>query len=345
MVLGYTASNSYLNPGLLVCESRACQLEYETDHTGNIFYFDFSRPLAGAWEFGLGIGSYEMGEVAAWSPLHRLARDRTLRRFHEDVLGEESLPEISTAPDDREVFSLEDFDGRRLTLEAGRHYWLPLRLDLTRYFEFRPNPRQRIGFNLGLHLSVPVEGDPGSGSGETAFARGIDSGLSVNFVRVRQITPNLASTIHFQLARTRIDVHVVNENSPLNGDDPLRSQYALTYGLRFGGTFGGRAPCSFSLGQLTNSAHYDKQAHYTFDPVVFEGGNNLRGALAGANDYGMLSFACEHRSRHYQIAFVEDLGGLSQLIDDDGAGTSYDPDFTVSFSVAWKLGAGAQRAD
>jgi hypothetical protein len=345
--LGYTATNSYLNPGLLVCLNRACQLEleYETDHTGNLEYFDWSQPLFGAWEFGLGIGSYEMGQVSAWSPLHRLARDRTLRRFHEDVLGEESLPGISGAPDDREVFSLSDFDGRRLTLEAGRHYWLPLRLDLTRYFEFQPSVRQRIAFNVGLHLAVPLEGDPGSAAGETAFARGVDSGLSANFVRARQITPNVASTIHVQIARLRSDVYVVNENSPLHGDDRLRSQYAVTWGLRFGNTFSGRAPCSVSLGQLTNSAHYDKQMHYSYDPLVFEGGNNLRGALAGANDYGFVSFACEYRQRHIQVAFIEDLGGLSQLIDDDGAGTSYDPDFAVSLSASWRLGAPAARAD
>ncbi len=188
--VGYTASNSYLNPGLLVCENSDCQLDYETDHTGNLLFVDFSQPVLDAWEFGLGFGVYRMSEITRFSPLHRLASDQAIRKSHEDILGEDSLPTLSGAPDGRQRFSLSDFAGRRLTLEPDRVYALPLRLDLTRYFAFRPNPRTRLGLNLGLHLAWPLEGDIGSGPGESALARGADAGLAVNVLRSRRITAN-----------------------------------------------------------------------------------------------------------------------------------------------------------
>jgi hypothetical protein len=202
-----------------------------------------------------------------------------------------------------------------------------------------------MGLNAGLHLSIPLEGDPGSGAGDTAFSRGVDAGISLNFVRNRRLTANLSSTFQVQLAKLRSDVHVTSSASPLSWDDPNRSQYALTYGLRFAATFGGKAPCSFAMSQITDTAHFDKDSYWTVDTVVFEGGNNLRGALAAANDYGVLNFACEHRQRRYQLSLVEDIGGLSQLIDDDGAGPSYDTDFAVSVSVSWSLGQRGARPE
>jgi hypothetical protein len=131
----------------------------------------------------------------------------------------------------------------------------------------------------------------------------------------------------------------------LHGDDDVRSQYALTWGLSFAGTFEGRAPCSFGMSQLSMSAHYDKAHYWTWDPLVFEGGNNLRGAILGANDYGVLSFGCELRGRRYQVSLVEDIGGFSQLLSDDGSGTSYDPDFAVGVAVSWVLGRRKRGTD
>jgi len=339
--VGYTASNSYLNPGFLVCASGACELQYETDHTGNLLFVDMTQPFLAGWELGLGTGTYRMGDTTSWSPLHRLARDGALQNFHEQVLGENSLPALSDAPDGRQVFSLTDFDGRRLTLLPGHDYALPLRIDLTRYVELKTTARSSMAINAGLHLSHPLEGDPDTARGAAAFARGMDLGLSLNFVRALAVTPNVSSTWHLQVARFRSDVRVVNPGSPLNADDDTRSQYALTYGLRFNSTFGGSAPCSFGMSQVSTSAQYDREGRWTWDPLVFEGGNNHRGALAGANDYGILSFGCEHRELLYQLALVEDVGGFSQFLSDDGAGTSYDPDFAISLSVSWSPGAGA----
>jgi hypothetical protein len=226
-----------------------------------------------------------------------------------------------------------------LTLEPAHHYALPLRIDLTRYVDIRQTGRAQMKLNAGVHLSYPLAGDLSDSAGATAFSRGMDFGVSANFIRSLRLTGNLSSTFHVQVARFMSDVHVVNPRSPLAGDDRVRSQYALTYGLRFNGTFNGNAPCSFSMSQLTNSAHFDKQRYWTVDPAVFEGGNNLRGALAGANDYGVLSFACEHNDRQFQVSLVEDIGGFSQLIGDDGSGTSYDPDFAVGVTMTWNLGS------
>ena len=339
---GYTATNSYLNPGLLVCRDQSCQLDYATDHTGNLLFAEFARPLGERWELGAGLGLYRMDEIPDWAVPLRLATDHALRAFHEDILREDSLPALSDAPDGRQHFSISDFAGRRLVLEQGRAYLLPLRFDLTRYFMLRQTSRASLGLNAGLHVSLPVEGGAGSLAGETAFARSIDAGVSLNLIRVRRLTDAVSSTIHLQLARFRTGVHVRYPDSPLMSDDTLRSQYALSFGLRFDDTFGGRAPCSFAMSQLSTSAPYDKGQHYTYDPVLFAGGNNLRGALAGANEYGMVSFGCEHRGRSFQAALVEDIGGLSQLIGDDGAGTSYDPDFAVSITVSWALGRSEQ---
>jgi len=338
LTTGYTASNSYLNPAYMICRGGGCRLDYETDHTGNLLFANLTRPLLARWEIGFGLGIYRLDRIPDWALPQRLASDSALRRFHEGVLGEDSLPAVSGARDDRLVFALTDFAGRSLELEPERNYLLPLRIDLTRYFALRRTSRVSMGLNAGVHLSQPLEGDPGSGSGATALARGLDAGLSLNFLRSRRFTPNLSSTFHVQLARFRSDAHVTSAASPVSWDDSNRSQYALTFGLRFDGTFGGRAPCSLALSQITQSAPYDKDNYWTIDPVVFEGGNNLRGALAGANDYGVFTYACDYRSRRWQIALVEDIGGLSQLIDDDGAGTSYDTDFAVSFSVSWNPG-------
>lgn len=337
---GYTASNSYLNPGLLVCEDqeRGCRLSYETDHTGNLLYASLSYAVSSRWEIGFGIGRYRMEEIPSWALLQRLASDSALRWFHEDVLAKDSLATLSQAPDGRQVFALTDFDGRSLTLEPGQSYLLPLRVDLTRYFDIRRTSQVSMGLNTGIHLAYPLEGGRGTGVGATALARSLDLGVSVNFVRSRRLTPNLTSTFHVQLARFRTDAHVLHPDSPLNADDTHRSQYALTYGLRFGDTFGGRAPCSFALSQISASAQYDMQTYWAWDPQVFAGGNNVRGALTGANDYGVLSFACEHRAQQFQISLVEDIGGVSELFDDDGAGTSYDPDFAISVSLSWNYG-------
>ena len=334
----YTASNSYLNPGMLVCRDGSCRLDYATDHTGNLFSLDVTQPVLGAFELGFSLGAYEMNEIPRLSPLHRLASDRWLRLFHENILQRDSLPQRSNAPDGRQSFTMTDLDGRRFTLEPGHRYALPLRVDLTRYFDIRRTAIARLTLNAGVHLAYPLERDPDPAAGRTALARGADFGLSVNFVRSRRITPNVSSTWHVQIARFKHDVHVVNPESPRHGDDETRSQYALTFGLRFRGTFNGRAPCSFTLSQMTSSAHYDRERYWTADSVVFEGGNNLRAALAGANDYGAVSLACEYRRRRYQVSFVEDMGGLSQIVDDDGAGNSYDADFAVGLSVSWRLG-------
>jgi hypothetical protein len=283
------------------------------------------------------LGNYRMAEPPDLSIGNVLASDRSLRRFHENILGEDSLPAASGAPDGRQRFAMTDLEGRSLTLRPDRAYALPLRVDLTRYLSLKRGPTTRIDLNLGLHLAYPLEGDPDPGNGEFAFSRGLDVGVSLNLIRVRQLTGNLSATFHLQLARFRSDLSVVNPLSPVNSDDMHRSQYALTYGLRFERTFTGRAPCSFSLSHVSSSAHYDKEHHYTWDPVVFAGGNNLRGALAGANDYGAVHFGCEYKRRHYQLSLVEDIAGLSQVIGDDGAGTSYDPDFTVGISATWML--------
>jgi hypothetical protein len=338
LTFGYTASNSYANPGLLSCKDLSCRLEYESDHVGNLYFVSFAQPFLGKHEIALTVGSYRMDDAAALSPLHRLVDDRPLRNFHEHFLDEDGLPELSGAPDGRQVFAMTDMDGRSLVLRPKHDYALPLRLDLTRYLSLKRGATARLDLNLGLHLAYPLEGDPDPSRGEFAFARGLDLGLSVNLIRVKQLTANVAVTYHLQLARFRSDVRVVNASSPVHADDDLRSQYALTYGLRFAGTFGGSAPCSFGLGQVSNSAHYDKNRHFAYDPVAFEGGNNLRGALAGANDYGVISFGCEYQDRHYQVALVEDIPGFSQLVGDDGSGTSYDPDFAIGFSATWRLG-------
>jgi hypothetical protein len=335
---GYTASNSYLNPGLLVCRDRSCELEYESDHTGNLLFVSLAQPLFGRFEIVLTAGTYRMNNIAGFSPVHQLASDRALEAFHENILGADSLPTLSNAPAGRQVFTMTDLAGRRLTLEPAHHYALPLRFDLTRYVEIRQTGRARMNLNAGVHMAYPLEGDLGDSVGATAFSRGMDVGVSANFIRSRRLTGRLSSTFHVQVARFRSDVHVVNPRSPLAGDDKLRSQYALTYGLRFNGTFNGNAPCSLSMSQLTNSAHFDKQRYWTDDPVVFEGGNNLRGALAGANDYGVISFACEHNGRQFQVSLAEDIGGFSQLTSEDGSGTSYDPDFTVGVVISWNLG-------
>lgn len=340
LTAGYTASNSYLNPGLLVCadRGRSCQLEYETDHTGNLYYFDWSLPLFNRWEVGLGVSSYRMDEITAWSPAHRLAGDSVLRRFHEDILGEDSLPAISNAVDGRQVFSMTDRAGRELVLAPQHSHWLPLRFSLTRYFSLLQTERSFIALNTGIHLSHPFTTDSGVGGNGVALSRGTDFGLSVNLVRSKRITARVSSTWHLQLARFRTDVHVVNERSPWFSDDRLRSQYGLSWGLSFAGTFSGAAPCSVGLSQLSASALFDKSDYWTWDPLVFEGGNNLRGAILGANDLGLVSFSCTFRGRRMQLALAEDIGGFSQLVGDDGAGTSYDPDFTVSISVSWQLG-------
>lgn len=339
ITVGYTASNSYLNSDFLVCRGQPCRVEYQTDHTGNLPFVDLYQPLGRRWELGIGVSAYQMGKVAAWSPLHQLVTDAALRGFHEQILGTDSLPSLSHASDGHQIFSMTDLDGRKLTLEPTRFYALPLRIDLTRYFDIRRSARAKSSLNWGLHLSYPLGGNSGTGEGQTALARGADFGVSVNFIRSLQITANLSSTFHIQLARFRSDIHVVNADSPLNGDDETGSEYALTYGLRFANTFRGRAPCSFAMSQITNGAHYDKDGYWAWDPLLFEGGNNLRGALAGANDFGVVSFACEQGVRQYQVAFVEDIGGFSQIVEEDGAGTSYDPDFTVSVSVSWNLRA------
>jgi len=339
---GFTASNSYLNPGLLVCADRSCRLEYESDHTGNLLFAAVTQPWLERFEIGFTLGSYRMSDIPDAALPHQFASDQNLRRFHREVLDENSLPVLSDAPDGRQVFTMTDLAGRRLTLEPDHSYALPLGIDLTRYFEIRKSARAHMSLNAGLHVSVPLEGGPDAGNGLTAFARGVDVGVSANFIHSRRITPNLSSTWHVEVGRFRHDVHVVNPESPWQGDDQLRSQYALTYGLRFGRVFGGAAPCSFALSQLSTSAHFDKAHYWTWDPLVFEGGNNLRGAILGANDYGMLSFGCEYRGRHFQLSLVEDIGGFSQLVSDDGAGTSYDPDLTVGVAVSWAPGAGAR---
>lgn len=336
--VGYTASNSYLNPGLLVCRDGSCELEYESDHTGNLLFVGLTQPVFGRFEIGLAIGAYQMNDIAGFSPVHQLASDRALEGFHGNILRDDSLPVLSNAPYGRQVFNMNDLDGRQLTLKPKHFYALPLRVDLTRYADIRQTGRVRMSLNAGLHLSYPLEGDLSSSAGSTAFARGIDAGLSANFIRSRSLTENLTSTFHVQVARFKSNVHVVNPRSPLAGDDNLRSQYALTYGLRFNGMFDGNAPCSIAVSQFTTSAQYDQQRYWAADPVVFDGGNNVRGALAGANDYGVLSFACAHNDRQFQVSLVEDIGGFSQLIDDDGSGTSYDPDFAVGVAVTWNLG-------
>lgn len=335
---GYTVSNSYLNPSLLVCTDRSCALNYETDHTGNLFYVDWAHPLSELWEVGVGVSSYRLDDIAAWSPIHQLAGDSALRRFHEDVLGEESLPAISNAVDDRQVFALSDLSGRELVLSPDHTYMMPLRLSLTRYFSIRQRANSFIAMNAGLHISHPFSDDSGAIENGAAVSRGTDVGLSVNLIRSKRLTANVSSTWHVQLARFRSGAHLVNPESPLFTDDRFRSQYALTWGLSFAGTFGGAAPCSVGLSQLSASSLFEKDDFYTWDPQVFEGGNNLRGAILGANDYGMVSFSCTHRGRRMQLAFAEDIGGFSQFFDDDGAGTSYDPDFTVNIAVSWQPG-------
>ena len=297
-----------------------------------------------AFEIGFTIGTYEMSAIPDLALVHRLASDGALRTFHEDVLNQDSLPESSRAPDGRQVFTMTDLEGRRLTLAPGHRYALPLRIDLTRYFDIRRTSRVRMSLGTGAHLSYPLEGDLDAATGHTAMVRGLDFGLSVDFTRSRRITSSVSSTWHVQLGRFRQDVHVVNPSSPRQGDDRTRSQYAFTFGLRFANTFAGSAPCSFSLGQVTTAALFDKDTYWTQDTVLFAGGNNLRGALAGANDYGVATFACEHRGREWQVSLVEDIGGLSQLIDDDGAGTSYDPDFAVGVTITWRPGRKAGRS-
>lgn len=343
VTLGYTASNSYLNPGFFVCAASRCELEYASDHTGNLLYLDLTEPVLRRFELGFGLGIYRMDELPGWSPLHRLASDRALRWFHEHVLNEQSLPELSAAPDGRQLFSMTDFAGRELRLEPAHSYALPLRASLTRYFPIRRKADVGMGLAAGLHLSYPLEGDPGAAAGRTAFARGMDLGLSVDFTRSRRLTANVTATYYLQLVRFRSDVHVVNPASPRNADDNLRSQYALGFGLGFAGTFAGRAPCALGISQLSNTAHIDKELGWTWDPLVFEGGNNLRGALAGANDYGVLTFGCSYRSHMLQLALAEDIAGFSQFLSDDGAGTSYDPDFTIGISATWRLGSGNRR--
>ena len=337
--VGYTASNSYLNPGLLVCADRSCELEYESDHTGNLLFASFRQPVLRAFELGLTAGTYRMSEIPGFSPLHQLANDSVLETFHRGILGEDSLPTLSGAPEGRQVFTMTDLDGRRLRLEPEHTYVLPLRLDLTRYFGLRETERVRMSLNAGMHVSIPLQGDVEKSTGHTAFSRGVDTGVSANFIRVRRLSANVSSTFHLQLARFRHDVHVVNQNSPLHGDDNYRSQYALTYGLRFDGTFRRRAACSFVLSQMSSSAHFDKEHYWTWDPLIFEGGNNLRGAILAANDYGFLSFGCEFRGRQYQVSLVEDIGGFSEIFSDDGAGSSYDPDLAVGVSVSWLIGS------
>lgn len=342
--IGYTASNSYLNPGFLVCADRSCQLDYESDHTGNLLFAGFTQPVLRAFELGFTVGTYQMDNIPDVFLVHRLASDSALRSFHADILGEDGLPELSNAPDGRQVFTMTDLAGRRLTLEPGHRYALPLRVDLTRYFDIRRTPRVRMSLSAGTHLAVPLEGDYGAPGSRAAMTRGVDLGVSANFVHSRRLTANVSSTYHVQIARFRHDVHVVNQSSPLHGDDGMRSQYALTYGLRFAGMFGGKAPCSFAISQLSMSAWFDKARYWTWDPLVFEGGNNLRGAILGANDYGVLTFGCEYRARRIQVSLVEDIAGFSQLISDDGAGTSYDPDFAVGISATWTPGAGRGRS-
>lgn len=337
--VGYTASNSFLDPGFLVCADRSCRLDYETDHTGNLLFVSVTQPVFAAFELGFSVATYRMGKIPSLLLLHQLASDSVLRSFHENLLNQESLPELASAPDGRQVFTMTDLAGRRLTLTAGHVYALPLRLDLTRYFTIRRTQKTQMSLNAGAHLSYPLQGDLDASSGRTALSRGMDFGISVNFTHSRRLTPNVASTYHVQIVKFKTDVHVVNPNSPLQGDDNLRSQYALTYGLRFGGTFAGKAPCSFALSQLSVTSQFDKGKYWTQDPVVFEGGDNLRSAIMGANDYGAVTFACDYRGRQFQLSVIEDIGGFSQLISDDGAGTSYDPDLAVSVSASWTLGA------
>jgi hypothetical protein len=346
IAFGYTVSNSYLNPGRLCRRTDGfCEVEYETDHTGNLWFVDLRQPLFGYWELGVGIGTYRQDEIPDWALPHRLASDSALRAFHEDILGEESLPELSGAPDGRQIFSLEDPAGRALVLAAEHTYALPLRLDLVRYIDIRRNDHAHMGLNVGMHLSRALEGDIDTGAGQTAFTRGTDFGVSVNFVRSVETSANLTSSFHVQLARFRSDVDVQNPASPVNGDDPLRSQYALTYGLGFAGTFGGRAPCAFSIGQVTNTAHFDKDTYWAWDLVYPAGGDSVRGSLAGANDFGVVTFGCERRATLFQVAIVEDIAGFSQIVSDDGAGSSYDPDLAVSVAVSWRLGSGQPAAD
>ena len=341
LAAGYTASNSYLNQGRLCRFSDGvCEVAYETDHTGNLWFVDLRQPLFGRWELGVGLGTYRLDGIPDWALPQRFANDKALRAFHEDILGQDSLPELSGAPDGRQVFAIEDPAGRSLALAADHAYALPLRLDLTRYVDIRSNGRARLGINVGIHLSHALEGDVDVAIGRTAFARGTDFGLSANFVRAVRTTANLTSSFHVQLARFRSDVDVQNPNSPVNGDDALRSQFALTYGLRFAGTFGGRAPCAFSIGQVSNTAHYDKDSYWAWDLVYQPGGDNVRGSLAGANDFGVLTFGCERRATLFQVAVVEDIAGFSQIVSDDGSGTSYDPDLAVSVAVSWRLGGG-----
>ncbi len=343
--LGYTVSNSYLNPGRLCrFNDGVCQVAYETDHTGNLWFVDLHQPLVGAWELGVGLGTYRLDEIPDWALPHRLASDSVLRSVHEDVLREDSLPAISGAPDGRQVFALEDPAGRDLMLASGHSYALPLRLDLVRYLDMQSNERVHMGVNVGMHLSYALEGDLDASIGRTAFSRGTDFGISANFVRAVRTTANLTSSFHVQLARFRSDVDVQHPNSPVNGDDLLRSQYALTYGLGFAGTFGGRVPCAFSIGQVTNTAHYDKDTYWAWDLVYSPGGDNVRGSLAGANDFGVATFGCERRGTLFQVAIVEDIAGFSQVVTDDGSGTSYDPDLAVSVAVSWSLGNGRGAA-
>lgn len=341
--VGYTASNSYSNLGLLVCADRSCELEYQSDHTGNLLHLSYRQPILRAFELGFRVATYQMNAIPDWSPLHQFAGDDFLRMFHEDILGEDSLPVLSGAPDGRQIFTMTDLDGRRLTLEPEHFYRLPLQLDLTRYVSIRETLNAQMSLNFAAHLAFPIEND--LDTSHAALARGIDFGLAANLIRARRVSDNVTSTFHLQLARFRNDVHVANRNSARHGDDLTRSQYAFSYGLRFAGTFGGRAPCSLGLTQVANSAHYDQERYWTWDRLVFEGGDNLRGANLSANDYGVVSFACEFRSRHYQIAFVEDIAGLSQLLLDDGSGTSYDPDFAVGLTVTFVPGSRRLLAD
>jgi hypothetical protein len=339
VTVGYTASNSYLNPGYLICRRPAqCRLDYQTDHTGNLPFVDYYQPILDRWELAFSASWYDMGNPARWSPIHQLVSDRMLRYFHEHILGEESLPELSGAPAGREIFYLTDYDGRSLTLEPNRVYTLPLRLDLTRYVDLRRTARARLSLNASLHVAYPLDG-------EDALSRGVDLGVSVNFIRSLRLTPNISSTFHLQLSKFRPGIHVVNEEAPLSGEHSPRSGYALTYGLRFASMFNGRAPCSFALSEITNTARYDRDSVWAVDTVIFAGGKNLRSALTTANDFAVLSLACEHGPRQYQVAFVEDIAGFSQIFGTDGAAATYDPDFTVNASVSWRLGAHKARAD
>lgn len=321
--IGQTAYNSFTVNSALICETRDCRYEYQADHTGHQLYASFSQPVGKKLELQFTTSYFRMGD-SGFSPLQHLVDDDFVDAFHENILNDPGFASEINAESGRQILHMTDGEGRTLDIEPGKTYRLPLRLDVTRYFNVNQGASSRLDVNAGLHIAVPA----------SKISRGLSAGLSANVIRTRVLSENMDMTLAAGVAYYQTDVKTVNEQAVqfADRDDFYNINFAL--GLRFAGTFNAKAPCSLTLSHQTTSPLFEDGDYRIW--IDRFNGNNIRSALMNHNDYGVAAFGCERKRATYQFTVIEDFGGFSQLWSNSGA--HYDTDAAFSFNLSWRWG-------